>query len=374
MDDGKPKDRSSSEVSVFRSHTTKPKQRKHNLEQWSTSAKKRGERLSSAIKNLPVMVNAFDVCGNIIVWNRECEQITGYTKSEITSNPRLMEMLHQDAASHMHVTEEMIEHYNSCHHWRSRFTCKDGNDKDILWFNLSEYLPIQGWIMWHVGFDISGQEGQEKSLSLLLKAISNIDEKETNETIQQLWSPEKGELLLFFIRFIVGSVAELHEEVRRLQGRIAKIDKVGQKVDVLQEDCKRYRSLISGGSEVAWTIDNKGDLTFITSNVQKVCGFSLEEIYKQGYQLLFERVHPEDVAKVKEAYKALFEKGATFDIEYRIRKKEGEWTWLRDRSIKTYEKNGVIYAEGFFSDITESKKTNQSLDKETIGDAHAFLQ
>ena len=124
---------------------------------------------------------------------------------------------------------------------------------------------------------------------------------------------------------------------------------------------EKYRTLVSNVPDVIWSTSVKGETTFISSNIEKIYGYTPEEIYKGGEHLWFGRISPEDVDKVKEAYLALFEKGTTFDIEYRIQRKDGRWIWLHDRSIATYEKEGVWYSDGIFTDITERKRAEEEL-------------
>jgi PAS domain S-box-containing protein len=130
----------------------------------------------------------------------------------------------------------------------------------------------------------------------------------------------------------------------------------------MPQNCEqKYRSLITNIPHVEWTTDCGGNTTFISPNVEKVCGYSPEEIYKQGDRRWFGRIHPDDVEKAKQAYKALFEKGTQFDIEYRIKKRDGQWIWLHDRSLVIYEKDGVMCADGIFCDVTERKETEDAL-------------
>ncbi len=129
----------------------------------------------------------------------------------------------------------------------------------------------------------------------------------------------------------------------------------------LRRSEEKYRSLITNIPDVTWTADSGGNTAFISPNVADVYGYSPEKVYEGGDSVWFGRIHPDDVGRVKEAYRALFEKGARFDIEYRIKRKDGAWIWLHDRAIATYEKDGVLYADGMFTDITERKKAEEAL-------------
>ncbi|MGO8788290.1 MAG: response regulator, partial [Terriglobia bacterium] len=53
--------------------------------------------------------------------------------------------------------------------------------------------------------------------------------------------------------------------------------------------------------------------------------------------------------------------GKPFDVECRVRRKNGEWIWVHDRAVATYERNGVRYADGLLSDITERKRAEEAL-------------
>jgi PAS domain S-box-containing protein len=129
----------------------------------------------------------------------------------------------------------------------------------------------------------------------------------------------------------------------------------------LRESEEKYHSLIANIPSVTWITNSKGETTFISPNVEKIYGYTPEEIHEAGESLWFGRIHPDDVEMVKETYGCLFKKTSQFDVEYRIKRKDGEWIWIHDRAVTTYEKEGVQFAYGVFSDITERKKTENAL-------------
>jgi len=129
----------------------------------------------------------------------------------------------------------------------------------------------------------------------------------------------------------------------------------------MRESEEKYRSLITNIPDVTWTTDYEGNTTFISPNIERVYGYTPEEIHKEGDRLWLGRIHSDDIEKVKRAYISLFEKGISFDVEYRIERKDGKWIWAHDRSIATYEKDGVMYADAIFADITERKQAEKAL-------------
>jgi PAS domain S-box-containing protein len=134
-----------------------------------------------------------------------------------------------------------------------------------------------------------------------------------------------------------------------------------QAEEALKESEAKYRSLLVNIPDVVWTSDEKGNTIFISDNITSIYGYNPEEICKEGYKLWFGSVHPDDVERVKDSYKAVFKKGQQLDLEYRIRRKDGEWIWIQDRSIGAYTKDGVRYADGVLFDITERKRAEDEL-------------
>jgi two-component system CheB/CheR fusion protein len=124
---------------------------------------------------------------------------------------------------------------------------------------------------------------------------------------------------------------------------------------------EKYRSLVLNIPDAVWTTDMNGKTVFIGQSVKDICGYTAEEIYAGGDEVRLGRIHPDDMARVKKAFKALFETGESFDIEYKTQRKDGEWIWLRDRAMRVYEKNGVKYVDGVFTNITERMKVEQGL-------------
>ena len=113
---------------------------------------------------------------------------------------------------------------------------------------------------------------------------------------------------------------------------------------------EKYRSLVQNIPDVVWTTDQNGRTVFVSQNVKRIYGYTSEEILEGGDRIWFDRIHPDDIERLKKSYTALFEKEDLFDIEYRIKRKDGKWIWLHDRAMAVYERNGIKYTDGIFVD------------------------
>ncbi|MCK5851579.1 PAS domain S-box protein [bacterium] len=124
---------------------------------------------------------------------------------------------------------------------------------------------------------------------------------------------------------------------------------------------EKYKNLISEIPDVVWSSNQAGETIYISPNVEIIYGYSPKEIYEARGKLFLNRIHPDDVKNVNELYSLLFTEKKKFDVEYRIKRKDGKWVWLHDRAASVYEENGTQFATGIFSDVTDKKIAEEKL-------------
>ena len=122
---------------------------------------------------------------------------------------------------------------------------------------------------------------------------------------------------------------------------------------------ERYRLLATNIPEVAWLVDRTGRTIFVSPNIVAVTGYTADEVYAPGGVQWLVRMHPDDRPLVSQQLEALFRDGARFDVEYRTRRRDGRWIWVHDRAVTTYEEQGVAYAYGLLSEITDRKQAEE---------------
>jgi PAS domain S-box-containing protein len=124
---------------------------------------------------------------------------------------------------------------------------------------------------------------------------------------------------------------------------------------------ERFRSLLANIPDVVWTLDASMNFQYISPNIERVSGYSVDEIIQCGARFFLDHIHRDDVERVGQALQALFARGEPYDVECRIRDKNGQWRWIHDRALTTYERDGVHCADGLVSDITERKRAEEAL-------------
>ena len=122
---------------------------------------------------------------------------------------------------------------------------------------------------------------------------------------------------------------------------------------------ERYRMLATNIPEVAWLVDRTGRTIFVSPNIAALTGYTAEEVQAGRGAHPLARMHPDDRRLVQQQIDALFRDGARFNVEYRTRRKDGRWIWVHDRAVTTYEEQGVAYAYGLLSEISERKQAEE---------------
>ena len=122
------------------------------------------ERLRQVVQHMPVMLDAFDEDNRILVWNRECERVTGYTAGEIIGASDVLEILYPNKGYLSRVLSECARRGEEFYNWEVDLTRKDGAVRTVAWSNISARFPIPGWKSWAIGVDVSERKRAEESL------------------------------------------------------------------------------------------------------------------------------------------------------------------------------------------------------------------
>jgi two-component system, cell cycle sensor histidine kinase and response regulator CckA len=123
----------------------------------------------------------------------------------------------------------------------------------------------------------------------------------------------------------------------------------------------RFRSLVEGMPDVVWTSDDRGNLLYITPNVEAILGYTPAEMTAEDLHTRMESIHPDDRQRARAAIEAYLSKGTSFDLEYRRRRKDGTWTWIRNRAFTCSRSHGARTFQGTYSDVTERRRLEESL-------------
>jgi len=150
-------------------------------------------------------------------------------------------------------------------------------------------------------------------------------------------------------------------EATEYQAVIQDITARKQSEEALRASENKYRSLVAHIPDVVWTRNANGDFTYISDRVSDVLNYRPDELIGAGNSYWMSMVHPDDAAHVRLSYHLLFTLNRKLDIEYRVRRKGGDWVWIHERAPETRSDAGVVCADGLFSDISKRKRSEEIL-------------
>ncbi len=122
----------------------------------------------------------------------------------------------------------------------------------------------------------------------------------------------------------------------------------------------RYRSLISNLPGVAFRIElgPPGRMLFVSDAVEAMTGWS-PSYFIDGRRTFSSLMHPDDLTHIMPAIYQAIEKGESYAVEYRIRRRDGSERWISHSAGCVRDESGKVqWVDGVSFDITEARQRN----------------
>ena len=155
---------------------------------------------------------------------------------------------------------------------------------------------------------------------------------------------------------------EFVSSVKNALDRIKLEQKNKQAKVELKKAQQRLQHVLLSNPTVIYSCNPAGDCatTFISNNVNRELGYEPQEFLNDRH-FWIDRIHPEDVQRVKEIYANLIERGTNV-LEYRFRDKDGNYRWMRDEARLLFDDQcNSAEVVGSWTDITDLKRTEAAL-------------
>ena len=130
----------------------------------------------------------------------------------------------------------------------------------------------------------------------------------------------------------------------------------------LNELWKQNRALVENAPGVMYIINlyPKTSWAYISPQVSTLLGYSREE-WVNSKSIWKDSIHPEDLPQVKRIERQARRNKKAFSCEYRIKRKDGEYIWVKDDSYFFRNNSGVDQMYGLMTDITPLKRYQNAL-------------
>ncbi len=116
-------------------------------------------------------------------------------------------------------------------------------------------------------------------------------------------------------------------------------------------DYEQYRLIVEWSPNMIWRSGTDGLCNYFNKTWLEFTGKTQEEEMGNGWA---EGVHPEDFDRCLDIYMTNFKRRQSFEMEYRLRRHDGQYRWINDIGVPFYDGAGEF--QGFIGscvDVTE---------------------
>ncbi|MEQ9409502.1 MAG: PAS domain-containing protein [Fuerstiella sp.] len=147
----------------------------------------------------------------------------------------------------------------------------------------------------------------------------------------------------------------------RRTGVILDITKDVRNLEALRKSEERFEMAVRGSAAGLWDWDMLTNNVFYSGRFKELLGYEEHEFLPE-FASFYDALHPEDRGRVDDALNEHFRRGRTYDIDYRLRTKAGEYRWFQARGSVLRDDSGQPFRmAGSLVDITSQKRLEQDL-------------
>jgi PAS domain S-box-containing protein len=132
-----------------------------------------------------------------------------------------------------------------------------------------------------------------------------------------------------------------------------------QAAHVVRESEERFRLVANTAPVMIWTAGTDRLCTYVNQPWLEFTGRPLDAELGNGWA---EGIHHEDLKRCLETYAQAFDQRQSFAMEYRLRRKDGEYRWIVDIGVPRFNPDGTFAGYiGSCLDVTDRKLAEEAL-------------
>lgn len=140
--------------------------------------------LDQFLNGLPQLICAIDEHQLIRFWNKQCEQVLGFSDHDVCSSDQGFERLIPNPRTRQEVLEKLLKRESeNIHHINAEMTSKDGISKIISWsVRYQKHPQIDGVSYWLIGHDVTAFQ---RAMNVLIESEHrySIISKASNDAV-----------------------------------------------------------------------------------------------------------------------------------------------------------------------------------------------
>jgi PAS domain S-box-containing protein len=212
------------------------------------------------------------------------------------------------------------------------------------------------------------RDGFEPTLDAVMPLIHPEDRARVSEGYARVLDGVGEEQALDVrIRRPDGQIRELHARSRPVLDETgATVRVVGTAQDVtewrlaerrLAEREAQLRALVEQVPAIVYTagLGENAPWDYVSPQIETLLGYTAEE-WAGRRELWWQTLHPDDRDAALEDEQGSARPGGQLRSEYRLRRRDGSWVWVRDEATVIENEHGELRFQGVLLDITERKR------------------
>lgn len=148
-----------------------------------------------------------------------------------------------------------------------------------------------------------------------------------------------------------------------LRGNRRYLQQIKSQAAELHQSRERFRTLVENlpGIVFRCEIDYPWHVQHISNAIERYTGVAASDFMSHAHNY-GEFIYPDDLPRVQEAVALGVSRHQTYDVEYRLRHRDGRLYWVNERGQAIYDAQGQAqYLDGVIIDISASKQAIQDL-------------
>jgi len=129
--------------------------------------------------------------------------------------------------------------------------------------------------------------------------------------------------------------------------------------EVLRESEERFRLMANTAPVIIWMSDVSKGCTYVNQSWLNLTSQPFDAVLGNGWT---DKIHPEDVVPCWDVYVRAFDRREPFQIDFRLRRDDGEYRWIVSTGAPRYHRDGSFAGYiGSAIDVTERRLAAKAL-------------
>jgi PAS domain S-box-containing protein len=318
------------------------------------------EKFAKAFRSSPVILTLTRVRDHrYLDVNETFEQITGWNRDEVIGRTPLDIKIWVDPAKREEAVNLVLAK-KSVRNFEVRYRCKNGLEGVGL--ASAEFIEIDGEpCLLSAIVDITDRKRTEDELRLKESELARMQGEAVATNFEHQGIRRDGGRV-----WIEAEVVPIHDRDGKPVGSQKLLREVTERKraeQVLRESEERFRLVANTAPVMIWMAGTDKLCNYFNKPWLDFTGRPLEAELGNGWA---EGVHPEDLHHCLQCYREAFDRREAFELQYRLRRSDGEFRWMLDIGAPRFDPDGSFTGYiGSCIDITDRKLAEEAL--ATIG-------